>query len=178
MDARCVRNRAVPTWLRRAVAVLAGLAAGVALITAVQALNTRLYPPPPGLDWTEPGALAELMARMPVGALLMVELSYAVGSLGAGAAAGMLSRERPYLPAAVVGALLTLAGFANLAAIPHPVWFAVVTTATYVPCALLGARMAASRRRQQPGGTGARRRESSGGVAGVQSRARGAGGGA
>ena len=34
--------------------------------------------------------------------------------------------------------LLTLAGFANLAAIPHPAWFAFVSTVTYLPCALLG----------------------------------------
>lgn len=128
-------------------AVVAGLAASVALIMAVQALSARLYPPPPGLDLTDPGALAELMAQMPLGALLMVELSYAVGSLGGGVAAGMVSRERPYLPAAVVGALLTLAGLANLAAIPHPAWFAVVTTVTYVPCALQGAWMAAFRGR-------------------------------
>ena len=119
----------------------------VAVIMAVQALNTRLYPPPPGLDLTDPGALAELVAQMPLGALLMVELSYAAGSLAGGVAVRMVSRERPYLPAAVVGALLTLAGFANLTAIPHPAWFAVVTTVTYVPCTLLGARVAASWRR-------------------------------
>jgi hypothetical protein len=41
-----------------------------------------------------------------------------------------------------VGALLTLAGFANLAAIPHPLWFGVLSTLTYVPCAVLGAAAA------------------------------------
>ena len=131
-------------WLRRIAACAAGLAAGVVLIMAVQALSARLYPPPPGLDLTDRAALADLVRQMPVGALLMVELSYAVGSLAAGMAVRMASRDRPYVLAAIVGTFLTVAGFVNLAAIPHPVWFAVVTTATYVPCAVLGARVAAS----------------------------------
>jgi hypothetical protein len=54
-----------------------------------------------------------------------------------------VSADRAIVLAAVVGGLLTLAGFANLAAIPHPLWFGVLSTLTYVPCALLGAAIAA-----------------------------------
>lgn len=128
---------------RRIGAVVAGLLGSVVLIMAVQAVGTRLYPPPPGTDFTDPAAVAALMAQIPLGALLMVELSYAAGSLAAGAIVRLVTPDRPTVLAVVVGGLLTLAGFANLAAIPHPLWFAVLSTVTYVPCALLGAAAAA-----------------------------------
>ena len=127
---------------RRIGAVVAGLAGSVALIMAVQAVGTWLYPPPPGTDFTDPEAVAALMAQIPLGALLMVELSYAAGSLGGGVIVRLVSPDRTTVLAVVVGGLLTLAGFANLAAIPHPLWFGVLSTVTYVPCAVLGAAAA------------------------------------
>lgn len=123
---------------RRIVAVIAGLAGSVAVIMVVQALNVRLYPPPAGFDFANPDALAALMAQMPLGALLMVELSYAAGSLAGGAVVHLVVRNRTTGPLIVVGWLLTLAGVANLAAVPHPLWFAVLSTVTYVPCVFLG----------------------------------------
>ena len=128
---------------RRIGAAVAGLFGSVVLIMAVQAVGTWLYPPPPGTDFTDPDAIAALMAQMPLGALLMVELSYVAGSLTGGAIARLVTSDRATVQAVVVGGLLTLAGFANLAAIPHPLWFAVLSTVTYVPCALLGAVAAA-----------------------------------
>ena len=131
---------------RRIAAVVAGLPGSVALIMAVQALGVRLYPPPPGTDFTDPAELAALTAQMPLGALLMVELSYAAGSLAGGALVGLVAPARTRGPLLVVGGLLTLAGFANLAALPHPLWFAVLSTLTYVPCVFLGAAAVARRR--------------------------------
>ena len=123
---------------RRIGAVVAGLLGSVVVIMAVQAVGTWLYPPP-GTDFNDPDAVAALMAQIPLGALLMVELSYIAGSLGGGAIARLVTPEGATRRAIVVGGLLTLAGFANLAAIPHPLWFGVLSTVTYVPCALLGA---------------------------------------
>ena len=128
---------------RRIGAVVAGLFGSVVLIMAVQAVGTWLYPPPPGTDFTDPEAVAALMAQIPLGALLMVELSYVVGSLGGGVIVRLVSADRPAVQAVVLGGLLTLAGFANLVAIPHPLWFGVLSTVTYVPCAMLGAAAAA-----------------------------------
>ena len=132
---------------RRIAAAVAGLAGSVALIMVVQAVGVWLYPPPSDLDFSDPDALAALMAQMPLGALLMVELSYAAGSLAGGAIARRVAPNRTTGPLLVVGGLLTLAGFANLAAIPHPLWFAVLSTLTYLPCTFLGAAVVARRRR-------------------------------
>lgn len=125
-------------WLVRLGAVGAGLVVSVVLMTLIQGLSVRLFPMPPGMDPNDPAALARFMQQLPLGALLLVALSYAVGSLGGGIGVGLVARQAAYGLAAVLGGLLTIAGFANLAAIPHPAWFAVVTTLTYVPCTLLG----------------------------------------
>lgn len=125
-------------WLRGIAATAAGLLAGIALISAVQALGMALYSPPADFDPADQEALARLVRNMPVGALLMVEASYAIGSLATGIVVGLIARRRAVAPACICGGLLTAAGFANLAAIPHPMWFAVLSTATYVPCTLLG----------------------------------------
>ena len=125
-------------WLVRLGAVGAGLVVSVVLMTLIQGLSVRLFPMPPGMDPNDPAALARFMQQLPLGALLLVALSYAVGSLGGGIGVGLVARQAAYGLAAVLGGLLTIAGFANLAAIPHPAWFAVVTTLTYLPCTLLG----------------------------------------
>jgi hypothetical protein len=134
-------------WAKRALAVLAGLAASVVLISLVQWLNFTLFPPPDGLDPNDPEHLARIMAQMPVVAFLLVELSYALGSLGGGWVVGRLAPDRPLGLAIALGVLLTVAGGFNLASVPHPVWMAVLTTITYVPMAVLGARVAGRQRK-------------------------------
>ena len=54
-------------------------------------------------------------------------------SVAAGATVGRLSHDGHTRLSVVAGAVLTLAGFIHLAAIPHPVWFAVLSTVTYIP---------------------------------------------
>ena len=125
-------------WFRGIAATAAGMAAAIVLIMAVQALGLRLYPLPPDVDLADPADMARVLRDAPAGALLMVELSYAAGSLAAGSVVGLLARHHVFLLAGIVGGLLTVAGFTNLAAIPHPAWFAIVSTVTYLPCALLG----------------------------------------
>ncbi len=101
--------------------------------------SRALFPPPPGFDFNDPDALAKLLAVIPLGALLVVELSYALAGLAAGVVVGAIARWKPMVIASIVGVLFTMAGFANLASLPHPMWFAVLSTVTYVPAALAGA---------------------------------------
>ncbi len=132
-------------WVRRVSAVAAGLFVAVLIIMAVQALSGLLYPAPPGLDLTDREAFAAYARQLPIGALLIVELSYLLGSLAAGATVAWVARDSHTRLAMAAGVVLTLAGFTNLAAIPHPVWFAVLTTVTYIPCAWLGVRVVRGR---------------------------------
>ena len=83
------------------------------------------------------------MAQMPWARCWWSRCTYVARSLTGGAVARLVSADWAAVLAVVVGGLLTLFGFANLAAIPHPLWFGVLSTVTYVPCALLGAAAAA-----------------------------------
>lgn len=127
--------------LRPILVALLALVVGAIGIGLVQGLNFVLFPPPPGLDFNDPVQLEAIMEQMPLGALLMVELSYALGCLLAGAVVGRLAGPHRMTVAGVVGLLYTLAGFANLASVPTPLWLAVLTTVTYIPACLLGARL-------------------------------------
>lgn len=127
--------------LRNTLAALAGMFAAGLSIAAIQAVNGLLFPPPPGFDPSDPEQVAAMMEQIPLAALIIVELSYAVGSFLGGVVIAKLAASRRQLLAAVIGGLLTLAGFANLLALPHPLWFAILSTITYVPMALLGARL-------------------------------------
>ena len=131
--------------LRPILSALLALVAGALGISLVQGLNFLLFPPPPGLDFNDPVQLEAIMAQMHLGAMLMVELSYALGCLLAGAVVGRLAGPRRMAVAGVVGLLFTLAGFANMASVPTPLWLAVLTTVTYMPACLGGAWLARPR---------------------------------
>ena len=121
--------------------VIAALAAAMVLIMLVQQLNLLLFPLPDWVDTNNPEHLSELMSTLPLPALLMVELSYVLGSLAAGLLLAFLTKGKCLWQVLVVGGLLTLAGFANLASVQHPLWLAVLTTVTYVPVTYLGSRL-------------------------------------
>lgn len=46
----------------------------------------------------------------------------------------------------VIGSIFTAFGFINLYTIPHPLWFFVASSLSYIPSALLGASLAYPRR--------------------------------
>ena len=132
--------------LRNLVVLVLSFVAGAVVISIVQAVNWMLFPPPAGFDFSDPAAVERMVAAMPLGAWIGLELSYAIGCLACGLLIGALAGSRPMLLAAIAGGGFTLAGFANMAMIPTPLVMAILTTITYVPCTLLGAWLTARRR--------------------------------
>lgn len=133
--------------IRQIVAGVAGLAAGVLVVSGIEAIGHAVYPPPPGLDFANPDAVRAAMQRMPPGALLFVVAAWLAGAfLGAWVATRLAHGIR--IPGLVVGGLLLAATLANLFLIPHPVWMAVAGVAG-VPLAtwmgVLAARFPARR---------------------------------
>ena len=127
---------------RNILAVCAGVVASVVAIMLVEVLKLQLYPPPPGIDYDDPEQLAAMMHATPIGGFLMLELAYALGSLAGGFAAAKIAETRKIGFALGIGGLLTLAGFGNLAMAPHPIWFSILSTLTFVPLAWVGAKLA------------------------------------
>jgi hypothetical protein len=100
-------------------AVVAGL-----VVAAVEAAGHRLFPPPEGLDPSDPEALAEAIATMPTLALLFVPLAWFLGTLVGAAVAANLSREHRKIAGLSVGGLIFAGSAFTLVQIPHPLWLA------------------------------------------------------
>lgn len=121
--------------------VLLAMILGNLIIFLGEMLNGLFFPFPENIDFNDKAALKVMMDQMPLGAYLGVELSYFFASVIAGAVVGQLATSRWRLRAIIVGSLFTLANFMNLAQLPQPIWFAVLTTLTFLPASLLGARL-------------------------------------
>jgi hypothetical protein len=141
----------VPSFVRSILAVLAGSLVAFVLIAGIQFLNTSFYPLPAGLDPSNREAMSSFMATLPLGAFLMVLLSYAVGGLAGGFVAARLAPRAAQGHALAVAALLVGASIMNLTALPHPVWFMVANLLVVVLMPLAGARLAGGRE-GNPGG--------------------------
>jgi hypothetical protein len=127
--------------IRSVLAVIAGMLVAFVLIALVQTIGMRVYPPPP-MQTGDIESLRAAMARIPLGALLFVILSYTVGSLAGGWVAARLAPNGKMTHAMIVAALLFGAGLMNLMTIPHPAWFWVASSAVYWLAAWSGARAA------------------------------------
>ncbi len=130
--------------LRNILAIVAGVLLGGVAIMVVQMIGHQVYPVSAELDVNDKAAMRAFVAGLPVGALLFVIVAYAIGSFVAGALAAYIGHGARTRHALVAGAVLMLAGIMNLVAIPHPVWFSVLTVVVFLPLAWLGARLVAS----------------------------------
>lgn len=121
--------------VRSILAVVVGMLVAFVIIALVQVVGMRVYPPPAGMDLTNPESIQAAMAQVPLGALLFVLLAYAAGSVAGGWVAARFAPHSRMMHAMIVGAILLGAGIMNMMAIPHPGWFWAAAIAIY----LLGA---------------------------------------
>ena len=123
--------------LKRIGAVLVGLLIAMVVIGLFEWGGMYIHQAPK-VDYHDPKALADMMRDMPLSAFLWLLLGYAVASVSGGVVATLISGREKNLPAMIVGVVLTLGGLMNQTEIPHPMWFAVVSTLVYVPMAWVG----------------------------------------
>jgi len=131
----------INSLVRNVLAMLAGVIVAMVLMVLLQSVAHRVYPPPPGLDFTDPAVRESIMIKAPVGALLIVLASYFVGTLVGAWVAARLSADAPLRQGYLIGALLVVASVMNLRAIPHPLWFIVANIAVVIVAAYVGARL-------------------------------------
>jgi MFS family permease len=121
--------------------VLLGIMVANVLIFGVQSIGHKIYPPGIDLSQASPEKIEAYIAGMPIGAMLMVWLAYAVGSIIGGFTVGKLGKQSFGIQGSYwVGGILTVLGLVNLVIIPHPMWFAVLTSVTYLPLCWFGAK--------------------------------------
>ncbi|MBA4013676.1 MAG: hypothetical protein C0481_17585 [Phenylobacterium sp.] len=112
------------TILRTALGVVLGLLVGLLIILAVEGVGHTIFPPPPGVNLTDPAQLATVMAKIPTPAKFGVLLAWFLGTLGGAAVGNLIAGRRPWAGRIVTLLVLALSIF-NMSDIPHPAWMAV-----------------------------------------------------
>jgi hypothetical protein len=129
--------------IRKILAVVLGFVAGSAFNMAMVTASSAVYPLPEGIDPNDFDAFkAHVEAHgLATGALLMVLVAHAGGSLVSGFVCGLIAMRSWYAAAIGLGILWMCGGIAMLMMLPAPTWFAVADVVLYIPAALLGVRL-------------------------------------
>jgi hypothetical protein len=127
---------------RSILAVVLGVILSVAILIAIEGLNSLFYPLPEGFDSSNPEALREYVASLPAPAFVTVVVGWFLGTFVGSSLAARLARRKPAVHAVIVGAILTGAGVLNLRAFPHPLWVWVAGLAAFLGASVLAARLA------------------------------------
>lgn len=130
---------------RSVLVVLAGLVAGMVVVTAIESTIPMLFKGLPAIDPNDYGAAREAMARLPAGVFAVLMLGWVCGSLVAGLVVGRLVAHwglgAPRVHALVVGGVQTAGAIVNFVMLPHPIWVIAAGLVVFVPMVLLGAAL-------------------------------------
>lgn len=131
--------------LRIILGMIAGIAASFVTTLLVQMAGHAVFPPPAGLDPTDPDQIAAMMDSLPFGSLVAVVLAWGLGAFAGGSVAILVSKKNwaAWIIAFVVLALTAI----NLIMIPHPVWMIaagplVIALAAFLAVKLFGVKAA------------------------------------
>jgi hypothetical protein len=118
--------------------VVSAVMAGMILQALGEKAIHAVYPPPPGLNFTDKAAIAAYAAQIPTVVFVLILVNYVVCALLSGVIATQVSGRKSVMPALITGAIITLGGIFNVVMIPHPMWFVVISVLLYIPSVWLG----------------------------------------
>lgn len=128
---------------RTILGMLVGVVVAIAVIMAVEAIGHRFYPPPSGLDPTDPAneaAFAAFVAALPFGGKLVVLIAWVLGTFIGALVAARLARHQT--AAALLVALVVISGVIGMIMkVPHPTWLSIGGLLLPIPTALAAARL-------------------------------------
>jgi hypothetical protein len=128
--------------VRNALAVVAGGIVGIAVIMVAQYLNSTMFPPPAGIDYSSAEGMARAVAQMPTGAFVGLIVGYLLGTT-AGVYAGVrVAASNHALVAWLVAAIFVAGGLSNFMMIPHPTWVFALSLLAFAAAPMLGLRLA------------------------------------
>ena len=128
--------------IRNIGAAIAGLFTGFVLIYLIEMLGHAIYPPPANLDFSNPDAIRPYIATLPIVALLFPMFAWFAGTFAGSIVASIIGDAKPWIYPALVGGLIFSATVANLIAIPHPMWFSIISLIGIIASAWLSTRVA------------------------------------
>jgi hypothetical protein len=130
---------------RTILGAVVGVVMAVVTIMLVEFAGHQAFPPPPGLDPMVTADMARIMATMPVGAMVLVVAAWIIGAFDGGFVAALIARGGHPRAAAVVPALVVMAGVVGMVLeMPeHPRWMAIIGLLLPIPAALAAAALVA-----------------------------------
>ena len=141
----------IKDMLRAISTTIIGVILGMMGMMAMHYLSMVFYPLPEGVTMEDAEALNKYMAITPLGAMLLVIISHAMGSFIGAVVATLLSQISKWKNSTafkyqwlVIGLIFTYAGWMNLQELTHPDWFKI-DLLFYLPAAYLGYKLVAKR---------------------------------
>jgi len=101
-----------------------GVLVGVVVVGVVEGVGHTIFPPPSGVNLTDPAQLATVMSKIPFQAKIAVLIAWFLGALAGASAANVIAGRRAWAGRIVALTILALSIF-NMTTIPHPLWFAI-----------------------------------------------------
>jgi hypothetical protein len=127
--------------MKNFIAVVAGLAAGMCIISIIELISSSVYPLPAELDFKNKNSLKDYIENVPSGSLLFVLTGWALGSFAGGLVSSLISENKKIKCALITGAILFMTGLINLITLPHPLWFWIAGLSVYFPFAYAGGKL-------------------------------------
>ncbi|MEM7459569.1 MAG: MauE/DoxX family redox-associated membrane protein [Pseudomonadota bacterium] len=112
--------------MRSAFAGIAGVVVGIIIVFIAEAVGHMIFPPPEGVDLSDPDQLRAIMDEIPLGAKIAVLVAWGLGTFGGGVVGVALSGRKAWPATVVAIVMLAMAGL-TLYAIPHPLWMVGAT---------------------------------------------------
>lgn len=114
--------------LRLILGVVLGIIVAMLVILAVEGVGHTIFPPPAGVNLTDPAQVATAMSKIPLQAKIGVLLAWFLGTLAGATAANLIAGRRAWSGRIVSLLILALSIF-NMTTIQHPAWMAVTAVA-------------------------------------------------
>jgi len=127
--------------IRIVLGIVLGVAVGIGLVMVGDAINHRLWPPPPDVQVTNPEAIRDYMATAPITSLLGLPVTWTIAAFGGAFAAAKVG-ARVWAGWIAGGVLFALTGM-NLIMIPHPLWMLIAAVVCVPLAAWLGGNLGA-----------------------------------
>ncbi|HEY9235511.1 MULTISPECIES: hypothetical protein [Phenylobacterium] len=131
--------------VRLILGVIVGLIVGMIVIFAVEGVGHTIFPPPAGVNLTDPAQMATVMSVIPFQAKIAILLAWLFGTVAGASSANLIAGRRAWAGRIVTLLVLALSIF-NMTTIVHPVWMMVAAVAAILAAGVLAERAFGRRR--------------------------------
>ena len=128
--------------LRSVAGVFFGACLATGVIILVEQISGRMYPPPPGLNYSDTEAWKAFIASLPLGAFLMILLAWGLGTFAGAWICAKVAGRAKLAHGLVLATLLLCTGVSIMFETPHPIWMWPSAFAVFAGAGVAGGRLA------------------------------------